>query len=280
MKCAPAPLQGARTWSQHMLPGRIRPRGCAAQARPARRELQPSGMNMVLISHMKKKESIRKEQLLDSLPLGNEQTSANQSKKSRPELWHPLTPVLAALPPGDKGSKVQPLPQGSCQIWPKRCRWVCWSHAALVLNAAGPMECLWPGSALGGKMLFRACACTHSLGPSWCADAHGVCSVTMGTGCPGAGRMAPGKPNPGDDPGGSPVLAPGFAPEAAAALLSQAVGHTPGRALHCHCCPWAVPCSPPHRGAQQSGLGWCSSAPSDLSAALPANERQKSPSQL
>lgn len=67
------------SWPQQELPGRIRPHNGDAEARPAHRELQPSGMAAALTSHAKT-QLIRKEQLPDSLPAGHEQTSADQSR--------------------------------------------------------------------------------------------------------------------------------------------------------------------------------------------------------
>ena len=55
MNHAQVPLQGAWPWPQHKLPGRVRPHGCDAQARPGQGELQPSGVNVALISHIKKR---------------------------------------------------------------------------------------------------------------------------------------------------------------------------------------------------------------------------------
>lgn len=104
-------------------------------------------------------------------------------------------------------------------------------RAALVLNTVGPAQCLCLGSVLGGKMPFWACAWKCSLGPEWSADVRGVCSVVTGTGCPGVGGTAPGKPNLGDDPKGSPGSAPECAPDDA-----PRGGELPGHAHHCHSC--------------------------------------------
>lgn len=199
----------------------------------------------------KKKESVRKEQLPDSLPLGNEQTSAKIVPGATAST-HPCPHQPAAW--GRGLQRTTPSHGEAARLGPRR-RWARWSRAASALNAAGPTECLRLGSALGGKMPFWACAWKCSLGLGWSVDVRGVHSVVTGTGCPGAGGTAAGNPNPGNDPGGSPASAPGFAPKAAAALLPRGVGSAPGRALCYHHCPSGCPSLTAPQGCPAAGAG-------------------------
>lgn len=82
----------------------------------------------------------------------------------------------------------------------------------------------------------------NAAGLGWSADVRGVRSTVTGTGCCGTGGTAQGtqtRTRPRSEPGlGTWVCPQGCCP------LARGAGSTPGRALCCHRCPQAVPCSP------------------------------------
>lgn len=69
------------------------------------------GVSVVLLPQSQKKNRQKKQQLPDSLPLGNEQTQCKPKQNSCSEPWQPLTPVLSTCCPGLRALENSPFPQ-------------------------------------------------------------------------------------------------------------------------------------------------------------------------